>query len=213
MTTPAAPLPRRRFIGRALAALAGGAWFGRTVQVGDAEAAPQGGDQPYISEIRMFAGDFAPLGWAFCEGQFLSISQYEALFQLIGTTYGGDGQVTFALPDLRGRAPVHMGQGPGLSPYSLGQVGGVEQLTLTVPELPAHSHAAGASNANGTSDDPTGRVPARNAAGVPQYGTTVDANLAPGAMLPTGGSSPHGNMQPYLCIHYIICLEGIFPTP
>jgi microcystin-dependent protein len=162
----------------------------------------------YIGEIRMFAGDFAPAGWAFCEGQLLPISQYEALFNLIGTTYGGDGQETFALPDLRGRAPIHMN-----GSHPIGEWGGQEEVFLPLGQIPSHSHGAGASSANGSSDDPTGRVPARNAAGAPQYGTTANASLASGALLSTGGTTPHNNLQPYLCVHYILCLEGVFPSP
>ena len=129
------------------------------------------------------------------------------MFALIGTTYGGDGQTTFALPDLRGRAPVHSG-----TTILQAQTGGVEQVALTLSQIPAHTHAAGAGAANGTSDDPTGRVPARNAAGVPQYATTADTTLPAGALLSSGGSNTHPNMQPYLGINYIISLYGIFPS-
>jgi microcystin-dependent protein len=208
MTDSRASLPRRRFLGRALAALATGAWLGRGERAAEAQT-----DQPYVGEIKMFAGTFAPAGWMFCEGQLLSISENETLFNLIGTTYGGDGQSTFALPDLRGRAPVHQGQGSGLSNWVIGQAQGVENVTLIVNQIPAHSHAAGASTANGDSDSPAGRVPARSAAGAPQYGTTMDASLAPGAVIAAGGSSPHNNMQPYLCINFIISLYGVYPSP
>ncbi len=203
MTAPEA-LPRRHFLGRALAALAGIAWFGRA---GRAEAAPQG-DIQFIGEIRMFAGNFEPVGWMFCQGQLLPISENNALFALIGNIYGGDGQSTFALPDLRGRAPIHAGT---FFP-NLGQTGGAEELYVTLDQTPAHNHAAGASSANGISDDPSGRVPARSAAGVPQYGTTPDATLAPAALLSAGGTTPHPNMQPFLGINYIISLFGVFPT-
>jgi len=194
---------RWSFLGRALAALAGVvvAW-----RVRPAEAATES-DTPFIGEIRLFAGNFAPSGWMFCEGQLLAISENDALFALIGTTYGGDGQSTFALPDLRGRAPIHVGPG-----FVIGQMAGVETVTLTTSQMPAHSHAAGASAANGASDDPTGRVPARNAAGVPQYGAAADTTLAAGELLSTGGSQPHSNMQPYLGINYIISLFGVFPS-
>jgi microcystin-dependent protein len=204
-------LPRRRFLGRALAAMAAGTWLGRAVRPAPVEAAPQQ-DAPYIAEIRMFAGNFAPLGWAFCNGQLLAISQNDALFSLIGTTYGGDGFTTFALPDLRGRAPVHMGQGPGLQNFVLGQQGGAEVVTLNVAQLPIHSHVAGASSANGSSDGPAGGVPARNAAGAPQYGTPPNTNMAAAALQSTGGTQPHTNMQPCLAINFIICLEGIYPS-
>jgi microcystin-dependent protein len=204
MTEPEA-LPRRHFLGRTLAALAGLAWFGRA---GRAEAAPTGSGTPYIGEIRMFAGNFAPYGWMFCEGQLLPISENDALFALIGTTYGGDGQEMFALPDLRSRVPVH----PGLF-ITQAEMGGSEELYVTVNQIPAHNHAAGASAANGISDDPAGRVPARSAAGVPQYGATPDTALAPAALLAAGGTGPHPNMQPYLGINYIISLFGVFPSP
>ena len=215
MTEPATPLPRRRFFGRLIAAWAGGAWLGRadrTARADQAEAAALV-EQPYIGEIRMFAGDFAPLGWKFCDGQLLPILDYEGLYQVIGITYGGDGQVSFAVPDLRSRAPIHVGQGQGLTGRLLAESGGAEAVSLTLGQIPPHSHAAGASSANGSSDDPTGRVPARNAAGVPQYGASVDTNLSAGALLPAGGSSPHTNMQPYLGINYIICYEGALPDP
>lgn len=202
MTAPEA-LPRRHFLGRALAALAGFAWLGRA---GKAEAATED-NQPFIGEIRMFAGNFEPVGWMFCQGQLLPISQNDALFALIGNTYGGDGQSTFALPDPRGRAPVHVG-----TTVVQGQMAGVESLTLTPSQIPAHNHVAGASSLNGTSADPTGQVPARNAGGVPQYGVTPDSNLAPSALLSAGGSTQHPNMQPYLGINYIISLYGVFPS-
>jgi microcystin-dependent protein len=203
MSAPETQSSRRDFLGRALAVLAGAALALRPRRV---EAVPEQ-DQPFIGEIRMFAGNFAPVDWMFCEGQLLPISENEALFSLIGTTYGGDGQTTFALPDLRGRAPIHVG------PNTFwGQMAGVENVTLTVSQIPAHTHVAGAGSANGVSDDPTGRVPARNAAGVPQYGTTADTSLATGALLSAGGSQSHSNVQPYLAINYIISLFGIFPS-
>jgi microcystin-dependent protein len=202
--TPVSP-PRRRFLGRLLGALAGGAWLGSARRAG---AAPQGVEQPYVGEIRMFAGDFAPAGWMLCEGQLLPILENETLFQLIGTTYGGDGQDTFALPDLRGRAPIHSGNGFVLADY-----GGAETVTLVATQIPIHSHAAGASAALGTSDQPAGRVPAVNAAGVPQYGPAADTLLSSSALLSAGGSQAHPNLQPYLGIHFIISLYGVFPTP
>lgn len=203
MTSMIPSLPRRRFLSRAVAALAAGTWLGRA---GQAAASPQG-DNPFIGEIRMFAGTFAPLGWMFCEGQILPISENEALFSLIGTTFGGDGQETFALPDLRGRAPVHQGNG-----MVLGEMSGAEYVTLTLNQIPAHTHAAGASSGHGDSVSPVGRVPAVNAAGGPQYAAAANATLAAGALEAAGGSQPHNNMQPYLCIHHIISLYGIYPS-
>jgi microcystin-dependent protein len=160
----------------------------------------------------MFAGSFAPLGWAFCDGQLLDIGQNTALFSLIGTSYGGDGQTTFALPDLRGRAPVHMGQGPGLQNYNLAQMGGAEVVTLIVSQIPQHTHGARGGSANGSSDSPAGGVPARNAAGVPQYSATANASMAPAALQSTGGTQAHSNLQPYLAINFIISLEGVYPS-
>lgn len=207
MNVPVTPLARRQFLGRTFAALAGGLLFGRVARAEQAEPETQGFPF-YVGEIRMFAGNFAPKGWEYCSGQHLPISEYQALFNLIGTTYGGDGQDTFALPDLRGRAPIHMN-----GSHVIGEWGGQEEVLLPLGEIPSHSHDAGASSANGSSDDPTGRVPARNAAGAPQYGTAANASLSSGALLPAGGTTPHNNMQPFLCVHYIISLDGVFPTP
>lgn len=170
------------------------------------------GSDPFIGQLALVPYNFAPRGWAFCEGQILPISQNTALFSLLGTTYGGDGQVTFALPDLRGRVPISAGQGPGLADYILGQTGGEETTTLTIAQMPAHSHAALADPDVGSSDSPGGNTPARNAAGVPQYGSATSASLAAGAIGVTGGSQPHNNLQPYLTLHWIIALQGIFPT-
>lgn len=163
--------------------------------------------QPYVGEIRMFAGNFAPAGWMFCEGQLLPISEYETLFNLIGTTYGGDGQSTFALPDLRGRVPLHFGNG-----FTLAETGGVEEVTLTVSQIPAHSHPFLASLDIASQRDPTGNVLAQlNNAELysPIPGSTP---LSPAAMGSTGGSQPHSNFQPYLCVDFIISLFGIFPS-
>lgn len=164
--------------------------------------------QPYIGEIRMFAGNFAPVGWLFCEGQLLPISENEALFQLIGTTYGGDGESTFALPDLRGRLPIHQGNG-----FILAETGGAEEITLTVNQIPSHGHAAGCRNADGNSVSPNGGLPAINTT-ANAYGALPPQILAaPQAVSPTGGSQPHTNFQPYLCVDFIISLYGIFPSP
>lgn len=165
--------------------------------------------QPYVGEIRMFAGNFAPAGWMFCEGQLLPISEYETLFNLIGTTYGGDGQSTFALPDLRGRVPLHFGNG-----FTLAETGGVETVTLTVSQIPAHSHPLLISTIAATTSDPTGNVLASAplATTLP-YGTDAPlSTLAPNTVGSTGGSQPHDNFQPYLCVDFIISLFGIFPS-
>ena len=166
--------------------------------------------QPYVGEIRMFAGNFAPAGWMFCEGQLLPISENETLFQLIGTTYGGDGESTFALPDLRGRIPLHQGNG-----VILAETGGSEDITLTVNQIPVHTHPLLGSQNTASSTDPTGNVGSRvTAAAVFPYGTDAPLQpLSPQAVSPTGGSQPHTNFQPYLCVDFIISLFGIFPSP
>jgi microcystin-dependent protein len=165
--------------------------------------------QPYVGEIRMFGGNFAPAGWMFCEGQLLPISENEILFNLIGTTYGGDGQSTFALPDLRGRIPIHQGNG-----FILAETGGAEEITLTVNQIPAHTHQLLGSSATATSSDPAGNVGARvTVAAVFPYGTDAPLQpLSPLAVGPTGGSQPHTNFQPYLCVDFIISLFGLFPS-
>ena len=163
---------------------------------------------PYIGEIRIFAGNFAPVGWLLCQGQLLPISEYEALFNLIGTTYGGDGQTTFALPDLASRIPYH--QGPG---YALGQNGGVEQVTLTQQQLPIHTHTANANSPNANQPAPGGNV--WGAGTLSGYTSTQAANttMNPAALSPVGGSQPHDNMPPFLCLNFIISTEGVFPSP
>ena len=165
--------------------------------------------QPYVGEIRMFAGNFAPAGWMFCEGQLLSIAENETLFNLIGTTYGGDGQSTFALPDLRGRLPIHQGGG-----FTLAETGGVESVALTTGQIPAHSHPFLASGNQASSTSPVNQVPAiTQAATITPYGTDnplVQLNSA--SIGPVGGSQPHDNFQPYLCIDFIISLFGVFPS-
>ncbi len=164
--------------------------------------------QSYVGEVRMFAGNFAPAGWLFCEGQLLPISQYSTLYSLLGTTYGGDGQSTFALPDIRGRVPLHAGTESWTS-YTLGQSGGVESVTLTNPQVPVHTHGLPVSSATASSRAAVGGVPA-SAPGEPLWSTAVVSE----AMSPTtfaGGSQPHDNMQPYLGIHFIISLYGVFP--
>jgi microcystin-dependent protein len=163
--------------------------------------------QPYVGEIRMFAGNFAPAGWMFCEGQLLPISENETLFQLIGTTYGGDGQSTFALPDLRGRIPIHQGNG-----FIQAETGGSEEITLTVNQIPAHAHPALASRSGGTQREAVGAIPAQ-ATGQVYADQPGPVNMSPAAISPTGGSQPHTNFQPYLCVDFIISLFGIFPSP
>ena len=167
---------------------------------------------PFVAEIRMFGGNFAPKGWAFCDGQLLPISQNTALFSLLGTFYGGDGKSTFALPDLRGRAPMQHGQGPGLSDRAQGETGGAETITLILSELPAHTHnlALPMVETNATTTDPQNNLPARTAENTyGANGTTVD--MAPATSGGAGGSQPHNNLQPYLTVTFIIALQGVFP--
>jgi microcystin-dependent protein len=164
--------------------------------------------QPYVGEIRMFAGNFAPAGWMFCEGQLLAISENETLFNLIGTTYGGDGQSTFALPDLRGRLPVHQGNG-----LVLAETGGTESITLTVSQMPAHSHPLLASTDQTTTPNPAGNVIGAPPTATPFFAAPPSLALSPQAITATGGSQPHDNFQPYLCVNFIISLFGIFPSP
>ena len=168
---------------------------------------------PFVGEIRMFGGTFAPAGWAFCDGSYLAISENDALFALIGTTYGGDGQTTFALPDLRSRVPIHQGQGPGLNSYTIGQAAGVETVTLTANQIPVHSHAFNGSTASATALSPAGAVVA-SPTNLDLYrpAATPDQPMAANSLLSAGGSQPHDNLQPYLCISFIISLFGIFPT-
>ncbi|MFB9106997.1 phage tail protein [Flavobacterium gyeonganense] len=169
--------------------------------------------QPYVGEIRMFAGNFAPAGWMFCEGQLLPISENEALFQLIGTTYGGDGQETFKLPDLRGRIPIHMNNGGSGTTYNLGQSGGVESVTLTTQQIPAHSHSLLATTDLTNSANPADAYLSTTATGNKIYSTaTPSVALSPQEISPIGGSQPHDNFQPYLCVDFIISLFGIFPS-
>jgi microcystin-dependent protein len=163
--------------------------------------------QPYVGEIRMFGGNFAPAGWMFCEGQLLPISENETLFNLIGTTYGGDGQSTFALPDLRGRLPLHWGNG-----FILAETGGAEEITLTVSQIPVHTHTMLASTDPASTANVQGNVLANPASATPYSINNPNIQLNAQSITPVGGSQPHTNFQPYLCIDFIISLFGIFPT-
>lgn len=159
----------------------------------------------YVGEIRMFGGTFAPYGWFFCHGQILPISQYESLFSLLGTTYGGDGSSTFALPNLQSRVPIHAG-----NETTLGEQGGVEEVALTVNQIPAHSHAFGVSSKYGSTNTPEGTVLARST--LNQFTETAGATQTTGILESAGGNIPHSNIQPYLAIHYMICWEGNYPN-
>jgi microcystin-dependent protein len=167
---------------------------------------------PFIGEIRMFAGNFPPSGWAFCQGQLIPISENDALFTLIGTTYGGDGQSTFALPNLQSRLPIHQGTGPDGTTFQIGESGGVESVTLTVQQIPNHTHPFLASTNVGTDPNPVNAVPSQS----PQIKLYIEdqpsANASANAITPVGGSQPHENIQPFLCINFIISLFGVFPT-
>ncbi|HEV7927056.1 MAG TPA: tail fiber protein [Verrucomicrobiae bacterium] len=170
--------------------------------------------EPFIGEIRMFGFNFPPKGWATCNGQLLPINQYEALFAILGTTYGGDGQTNFALPNLQSRVAIHQGTGPGLSTYIMGQTSGIENVTLTPAQMPTHTHLVQCNTGGGNQASPSGNIPA-----VESTGTSLDYSNAAGngTMSPTmlgtqGGSQPHTNIQPYLCVNFCIALVGIFPS-
>jgi microcystin-dependent protein len=169
---------------------------------------------PFVAEIRIFPFNFAPKGWAWCDGQLMPLSQNTALFSLLGTTYGGNGKSNFALPDLQGRAPMHPGQGPGLSLHDLGETGGSETVTLLESEIPAHSHGLMASTQPGEDSDPSPSEGLARSVGASLYQTTTNANivqLSPNALAPAGGDQPHNNLQPYLTFYFCIALQGVFP--
>ena len=168
--------------------------------------------EPFVGEIRMFAGNFAPRGWAFCDGQLLAVSQNDALFSLLGTIYGGDGRTTFGLPDVRGRVPIHAGSGPGLSPRRLGAKGGAENVTLTVNQLPSHTHALRASVNPATTPNPQGEVLGETLTDRVYRADDTDVNMASASVSNVGGSRSHTNLMPFLCINFIIALFGIYPS-
>ncbi|HEX8319987.1 phage tail protein [Longimicrobium sp.] len=168
--------------------------------------------QPYVGEIRMFAGNFPPAGWLFCEGQTLPIAENEVLFQLIGTTYGGDGEETFNVPNLASRVPIHMGTGPDGTTYQIGEMAGTEQETLTVQQIPNHSHSLTASLAQAADQSPAGALLAQSVIADMYIQDSPDGALAPNSVSPQGGSQPHENTQPFLCINFIISQFGIFPS-
>jgi len=176
-------------------------------------------DNPFLGTISLFAGNFAPRGWALCNGQLLSIAQNQALFSILGTTYGGDGIRTFALPNMQGRAPIHWGQGPGLTSRVIGEAAGEEHVTLMIQQMPTHNHALNASTNTGNQPSPTNGVLAvstdPDAGGNPinfTAGTNVNTIMANNSIAPVGQNLPHDNMQPYLAVTFIIALEGIFPS-
>src|SRR4051794_23939176 len=167
---------------------------------------------PFVAEIRIFPFDFAPKGWAWCDGQLMPVSQNTALFSLLGTTYGGDGKSNFALPDLQGRSPMHPGQGPGLSLHDLGETGGAETVTLLESELPAHTHAArGDAIDVADTNVPSGSASWAQSSGGTLYQASANTQLAPEALSPIGGDQPHNNLQPYLTFYFNIALQGVYP--
>lgn len=210
---------RRSFLKKAAAlflgfGVAGGGLskiFARTNKNNNNAMSPMFSDSPFIGSIAMFAGNFAPRGWAFCNGQLLPISSNTALFSLLGTTYGGDGRTTFGVPDLRGRAPIHSGQGAGLSNRRLGDKSGTENVTLTSSQIPSHSHSFNVSSNTGNSDSPAGKYIAANSEGIGQFTDSANSTMA-AAVGNAGSSQAHSNMQPYLAINFIIALEGLYPS-
>lgn len=168
--------------------------------------------EPFVGEIRMFAGNFAPRGWAFCDGQLLAVSQNDALFSLLGTIYGGDGRTTFGLPDCRGRIPIHAGSGPGLSARRLGAKGGAENETLTVNQLPSHGHSMQASTNFAVASLGTDKVLGQSASLLYLREGSPTSNMSSKAISNVGGSRSHTNLQPFLCINFIIALFGIYPS-
>ncbi len=177
-----------------------------------ASNSPLAGAEPYIGSIDMVGFNFAPRSWATCDGQLLSIAQNTALFSLLGTTYGGNGQTTFGLPDLRGRVPLHQGQGPGLPQYVMGQSSGEVNHTLITSEIPTHNHTLSVNTNGGTSDNPTGNYMASNSEGIKHYSNSAGSNANAASIGNAGGSQPHNNMPPYLCVNFVIALSGIYPS-
>lgn len=169
---------------------------------------------PFIGEIRMFAGNFAPRGWSICSGQLLSISQNDALFSLLGTMYGGDGRTTFGLPDLAGRVPLHYGEGPGLSSRRLGEKGGQEAVSLSIGEIPPHTHALRATSAEASDGSPSENLLAKSTAGTDMYAPADQNNLQMNgvAVSNTGSNTKHANIAPFLCVNFIISLFGLYPS-
>ncbi len=168
--------------------------------------------EPFVGEIRMFAGNFAPRGWAFADGQLLAVSQNDALFSLLGTIYGGDGRTTFGLPDLRGRIPIHAGAGPGLSPRNLGQKSGTEQEVVTVTQLPSHTHVVQFSTAAGTQSNPSNQFLGASPNVRVFRPVPPNVDMSADAVTGVGGNQPHTNLQPFLCVNFIIALFGIYPS-
>jgi microcystin-dependent protein len=168
--------------------------------------------EPFLGEIRLFGFNFPPAGWATCAGQLLPIAQNTALFSILGTSFGGNGTTNFALPNLQGNVPLHVGSGRGLTPRTLGEIGGVPQVTLSMGQMPVHSHAANCNSGAGTSYGPANNVWASDAGGAREYAAAPNVTMAANALAATGGSQPHNNLQPYLAVNFCIALQGIFPS-
>ena len=168
--------------------------------------------EPFVGEIRMFAGNFAPRGWAYCEGQLLAVSQNDALFSLFGTIYGGDGRTTFGLPDLRGRIPIHAGQGPGLSDRRLGAKAGSETVTVSVNQLPSHTHPVQFDSVAGNETNPADALPAASPSIRNYRPAAQNVDMSTNSVTSVGGSQSHTNLMPYLCVHFIVALFGIYPS-
>lgn len=203
-----ATLPRRHFLARTIA-LIGGASLLRNVRVAEAQTAVSG---PYLGQIMLVSWNFPPKGWTFCNGQLLPINQNQALYSLLGTTYGGNGVTNFALPNLQGRVPIHYGQGLGLTLRNRGALGGETAHTLTLAELPTHTHVGRAATVANSAPASPSVVPARNSGHVPQWAATADTSMAADVIPATGGGQPHENMQPYSVLNYIIALQGVYPV-
>lgn len=215
---------RRTFFAKTMAFLAGAVFFSGLSKTANAISKPQfqpqissramrSSDSPFVGEIALYPYNFAPYGWLECNGQLLPISEYETLFVLIGTTYGGDGQSTFALPDLQGRVVVHQGTGSGLSSKSLGETGGSEEVTLSSTQIPSHSHSVSVYSGAGNSDSPNNTVIASDRDGTKHFSSAVpDVSEKTSSIVNTGGSQPHNNMAPYLGLRYCISVFGIFPS-
>ncbi|MDA1264809.1 MAG: tail fiber protein [Planctomycetota bacterium] len=168
--------------------------------------------EPFIGQLMLFGGNFPPRGWAQCDGALISIAQNSALFSILGTTYGGDGRTTFGLPDLRGRVPVHHGNGPGLSSYNLGSKGGTETVTLTTAQMPSHAHGVACSEGQGDQAVPAGHVPAPSRSADDIYGSAKNKQMDSGMITNTGGSQAHENRMPYQTLNWCIALVGVFPS-
>jgi microcystin-dependent protein len=198
--------------GTALLAASANIFTSKEIKAASNPNSPLAGDSPFIGSIDMVGFNFAPRNWALCDGQLLPISQNTALFSLLGTQFGGNGITTFGLPDLRGRVPIHQGNGPGLTPRSIGERSGEESVTLLSSQMPIHNHTLGVNSSGGTSDNPTGNYMASNSEGIKQYSNSAGSNANSSSLGNAGGGQPHNNMPPSLCVIFIICLSGIFPS-